>query len=198
MKRHRGHQRRKLRILLQSACNLFLPTIRVLDLTTGSSSWRVSDEDLCQALRRHHPRSSAGHKPAGSKVQSVDLRMRLGMRCRLSPTPDVPSHTSGAPMCQPATLRAWLGDRQQRRFHLNAARLLSRVFSSTSVYRSGSLLVHAQLAASVQIKSAALPTDAGEKNEPAGGVAESIRSLDDLIQLAEGRTRCRTCQQWWS
>ena len=30
-----------------------------------------------------------------SKVQSVDQRMRLGMRCRLSPTADVPSHTSG-------------------------------------------------------------------------------------------------------
>ena len=34
-----------------------------------------------------------------SKVQSVDMRMRLGMRCRLSPTADVPSHTSGAAMC---------------------------------------------------------------------------------------------------
>ena len=38
-----------------------------------------------------------------SKVQSVDQRMRLGMRCRLSPTADVPSHTSGAAMCQRAT-----------------------------------------------------------------------------------------------
>ena len=28
--------------------------------------------------------------PALSKVQSVDQRMRLGMRCRLSPTADVP------------------------------------------------------------------------------------------------------------
>ena len=35
-----------------------------------------------------------------SKVQSVDQRMRLGMRCRLSPTADVPSHTAGAAMCQ--------------------------------------------------------------------------------------------------
>ena len=35
-----------------------------------------------------------------SKVQSVDQRMRLGMRCRLSPTADVPSHTSGAAMGQ--------------------------------------------------------------------------------------------------
>jgi hypothetical protein len=33
-----------------------------------------------------------------SKVQSVDQRMRLGMRCRLSLTADVPSHTSGAAM----------------------------------------------------------------------------------------------------
>jgi hypothetical protein len=49
-----------------------------------------------------------------------------------------------------------------------------------------SLLVHTQLAASVRIKSATLPNDAGEKNEPAGRVAESIGSLDDLIQLAEG------------
>jgi hypothetical protein len=48
------------------------------------------------------------------------------------------------------------------------------------------LIVHAQLAASLRIKPAALATDAGEKNEPAGGVAESIGSLDDLIQLAEG------------
>jgi hypothetical protein len=35
-------------------------------------------------------------RPAGysiirlSKVQSVDMRMRLGMRCRLSPTVDLP------------------------------------------------------------------------------------------------------------
>ena len=34
-----------------------------------------------------------------SNVQSVDQWMRLGMRCRLSPTADVPSHTSGAAMC---------------------------------------------------------------------------------------------------
>src|SRR6185312_14065992 len=34
-----------------------------------------------------------------TKVQSVDQRMRLGMRCRLSPIADVPSHTSGAGMC---------------------------------------------------------------------------------------------------
>ena len=37
-----------------------------------------------------------------SKVQSVDQRMRLGMRCRLSPTADVPSHTSGADSCTAA------------------------------------------------------------------------------------------------
>ena len=30
-----------------------------------------------------------------SKVRSVDQRIRLGMRCPLSPTADVPSHTSG-------------------------------------------------------------------------------------------------------
>ena len=42
-----------------------------------------------------------------TKVQSVDQRMRLGMRCRLSPTADVPSHTSGAAM--PATEIARLG-----------------------------------------------------------------------------------------
>jgi hypothetical protein len=33
-----------------------------------------------------------------SKVQSVDQRMRLGMRCRLSPNADLLSHTSGAAM----------------------------------------------------------------------------------------------------
>jgi len=37
------------------------------------------------------------------KVQSVDQRIRLGMRCRRSPTADVPSHTSGAAMCQQPT-----------------------------------------------------------------------------------------------
>ncbi len=35
-----------------------------------------------------------------SNVQSVEQRMRLGMRCRLSPTADVPSHTSKAAMGQ--------------------------------------------------------------------------------------------------
>ena len=38
-----------------------------------------------------------------SKVQSVEQRMRLGMRCRLSPTADVPSHTSGVAMGQQQT-----------------------------------------------------------------------------------------------
>ena len=38
-------------------------------------------------------------RSALSKVQSVDQRMHLGMLCRLSPTADVPSHTSGAAMC---------------------------------------------------------------------------------------------------
>jgi hypothetical protein len=66
--------------------------------------------------------------------------------------------------------------------------VVPRVSSSTSVFTGPAwLLVHAQLAASVRIKSAALPTNAGEKNEPTGGVAESIGSLNDLIQLAEGR-----------
>jgi hypothetical protein len=41
----------------------------------------------------------------------------------------------------------------------------------------------------VRIKSAALAADAGEKNESAGGVAESISSLEDFIQLAEGLRR---------
>ena len=49
----------------------------------------LPDETLCSVLL--------------SKVQSVDQRMRLGMRCRLSPTADVPSHTSGAAMCQIAS-----------------------------------------------------------------------------------------------
>ena len=44
-----------------------------------------------------------------SKVQSADQRMRLGMRCRLAPTADVPSHTSGAAMChRPGVLRLTL------------------------------------------------------------------------------------------
>jgi len=38
-----------------------------------------------------------------SKGQSVDQRMRLGMQCRLSPTADVPSHTSGAAMAMKRT-----------------------------------------------------------------------------------------------
>jgi hypothetical protein len=36
-----------------------------------------------------------------SKVQSVDQRIRLEMRCRLSPTADVPLHTSGAGTSRP-------------------------------------------------------------------------------------------------
>ena len=35
---------------------------------------------------------------SGAIVQAVDQRMRLGMRCRLSLTADVPSRTSGAAM----------------------------------------------------------------------------------------------------
>src|SRR6478672_5053287 len=34
-----------------------------------------------------------------TRLITAGPRMRLGMRCRLSPTADVPSHTSGAAMC---------------------------------------------------------------------------------------------------
>ena len=34
-----------------------------------------------------------------AKIQSVDMRMRIGMRRLLSPNADVPWHTSGAAMC---------------------------------------------------------------------------------------------------
>ena len=44
--------------------------------------------------RRKRPHQAA--PMSLSKVQSVDQQMRIGMRCRLSPTADVPSHTSGA------------------------------------------------------------------------------------------------------
>ena len=44
-----------------------------------------------------------------SKVQSVDQRMRLGMRCRLSPTADVPSHT-----CQQRSFDHLVGTGKQR------------------------------------------------------------------------------------
>jgi hypothetical protein len=47
-------------------------------------------------LRRRFARSL-------SKVQSVDPTDVPGMRCRLSPTADVPSQTSGAVMCNKAT-----------------------------------------------------------------------------------------------
>ena len=43
---------------------------------------------------------------SASKVQLVDHRMRLGMRCRLSPTADVPSHTSGQLCAQTQTFPA--------------------------------------------------------------------------------------------
>src|SRR6476660_8209821 len=54
------------------------------------------------------------------KVQSVDQRMRIGMRCRLSPTADVPSHTSGAAMrCHhrafARSLNYLIGTRDERR-----------------------------------------------------------------------------------
>ena len=47
---------------------------------------------------------------SASKIQSVDQRMRLGTRCRLSPTADVPSHTSGAAMCQTRTFTTLAAD----------------------------------------------------------------------------------------
>ena len=66
-----------------------------------------------------------------SKVQSVDQRMRLGMRCRLSPTADVPSHTSGQlcaitsweQMQQVAPLfEDFVGSREQCSRHFEAER----------------------------------------------------------------------------
>ena len=60
--------------------------------------------------------------------------------------------------------------------------------------------VHEQRTASVRIKSATLPTDTGEKNEPAGGVAEFVPvSLMILSSwLKAGDLVLGTCQQWWS
>ena len=49
------------------------------------------------------PAGRSGRRFALSKVQSADQRMRLRMRCRLSPTADVPSHTPRAAMCQIAS-----------------------------------------------------------------------------------------------
>ena len=74
----------------------------------------ISDADIALLLRAVS--KAPGETAAGpdrdkadglSKVQSVDQRMRLGMRCRLSPTADVPSHTSGAAMChEPTSLQS--------------------------------------------------------------------------------------------
>ena len=50
-------------------------------------------------MTRHRSKNGSA-----KQVQSVDQRMRLGMRCRLSPTADVPSHTSGQ-LC--ASVRHW-------------------------------------------------------------------------------------------
>jgi hypothetical protein len=44
------------------------------------------------------PRAAQAWRAGLSKVQSVDQRDAPGMRCRLSPTADVPSHTSRAAM----------------------------------------------------------------------------------------------------
>ena len=69
--------------------------------------------------------------PSLSKVQSVDQRIRLGMRCRLSPTADVPSHTSGQlcaitsweQMQQVAPLfEDFVGSREQCSRHFEAER----------------------------------------------------------------------------
>ena len=66
-----------------------------------------------------------------SKVQSVDQRMRLECRCRLSPTADVPSHTSGRlcaitsweQMQQVAPLfEDFVGSREQCSRHFEAER----------------------------------------------------------------------------
>jgi len=66
-----------------------------------------------------------------SKAQSADQRMRLGMRCRLSPIVDVPSHTSGQlcaitsweQMRQVAPLfEDFVGSREQCSGHFEAER----------------------------------------------------------------------------
>jgi hypothetical protein len=51
--------------------------------------------ELSMRARPNDPNEKVSLRASLSKVQSVDQRMRVGMRCRLSPT-DVPSHTSGA------------------------------------------------------------------------------------------------------
>ena len=71
-----------------------------------------------------------------SKVQSVDQRMRLGMRCRLSPTADVPSHTSGAAMCPQAdSCTSAMPIRSPRR-QTQAARAAFRNYPTGSASRS--------------------------------------------------------------
>ena len=62
---------------------------------------------------------------SASKVQSVDQRMRLGMRCRLSPTADVPSHTSGAAM-GPLREIHWPLDRGRLRNWLSGIQLIEQ------------------------------------------------------------------------
>jgi hypothetical protein len=63
-------------------------------------------QTLPSSLRAARPLPpSADIGPGGQSVGQaaqfclVPFRMRLGMRCRLSPTADVPSYTSGAAMC---------------------------------------------------------------------------------------------------
>ena len=61
-------------------------------------------------LATRFPARAPGNPEAGEPASAASALARLrgpkqgptdapGMRCRLSPTPDVPSHTSGAAMC---------------------------------------------------------------------------------------------------
>src|SRR5512133_1634778 len=60
------------------------------EIVPGMPAWRAALADAGVPVEQNWA--------ALSTVQSVDQRMRLGMRCRLSPTADMPSHTSGAAM----------------------------------------------------------------------------------------------------
>jgi hypothetical protein len=80
-----------------------------------------------------------------------------------------------------ATAKAARANEQPGASYIIVARSWSRAVQFTEAPGPASLLVHAQLAAHVRVKSAALAADADEKNESAGGVAESISSLEDFI-----------------
>ena len=71
-----------------------LHTTRQTGSTCGSRK-RISADRVKRSRSSPDPPHILLLPPYLSKVQSVDRRMRLGMRCRLSPTADVPSHTSG-------------------------------------------------------------------------------------------------------